>query len=439
MQRSAPCRPLQRIHSCNMYTLKVFLFACLLGLSGRVAWAAQSEEQVCSADGTCEAVSDCEDMNPDCDLWAKSGECTKNPAYMLQNCQKSCDVCDKISTSSTNPAEQGSGIGELQKLVSPAYPVTEEQTKQRIVESRKHIRESTLPRDLLQSCQNENAMCTIWALTGECEANPKYMKKSCAPACLSCEYLSVEHRCPLDPNAKNAWEPGDLDAMFERLTAEPYLSKYSVEILSSPATDGPWVLMFDDFLSEQEANTLIELGAIEGYDRSTDVGGKNVDGTFEKKVSKGRTSTNAWCQNDCYKNETAVAVIERLSEVTGIDETNSEYLQMLRYEVGQRYNAHHDLIEHQVNRQQGVRILTLYMYLNDVEEGGGTKFNRLDLTVQPKRGRAVLWPSVFNDDPNKKDSRTIHEALPVLQGVKYGANAWFHLRDFKTPNREGCQ
>lgn len=80
----------------------------------------------------------------------------------------------------------------------------------------------------------------------------------------------------------------------------------------------------------------------------------------------------------------------------------------------------------------------MYLYLNDVEAGGGTNFDRLGITVMPKRGRALLWPSVTNDDPHKKDHRTTHQALPVEKGIKYGANAWFHQRDFKTPNADGC-
>jgi prolyl 4-hydroxylase len=78
------------------------------------------------------------------------------------------------------------------------------------------------------------------------------------------------------------------------------------------------------------------------------------------------------------------------------------------------------------------------MYLNDVEEGGGTNFPKLDLTVTPKLGRAVLWPSVLNDRPNKRDVRSDHQAMPVIQGSKYGANAWIHQRDYKTPNGIGC-
>jgi prolyl 4-hydroxylase len=94
--------------------------------------------------------------------------------------------------------------------------------------------------------------------------------------------------------------------------------------------------------------------------------------------------------------------------------------------------------EYQLQRQCGVRIFTLYFYLNDVEEGGGTNFPSLNLTVTPKRGRAALWPSVYDHDPNLKDPRTEHAALPVTKGVKYGANAWLHQRDFKNPHREGC-
>ena len=67
--------------------------------------------------------------------------------------------------------------------------------------------------------------------------------------------------------------------------------------------------------------------------------------------------------------------------------------------------------------------MTLYLYLNDVEEGGGTNFDQLDITVIPKQGRALLWPSVLDSDPNEKDERTTHQALPVgKNSLKYGAN-----------------
>lgn len=222
--------------------------------------------------------------------------------------------------------------------------------------------------------------------------------------------------------------------MFERLVSEPIASKYPVTVLSKD----PWVVTLDNVVSEEEAKRMIELGGILGYERSQDVGKKNADGTYGSVVSTGRTSSNAWCDDACCEDPVARKVMDRLSELTMISEKNSEFLQLLRYEPGQFYEDHHDYIEHNLGRQQGVRILTSYLYLNDVEAGGGTKFTGLNITVMPKRGRALFWPSVWDDEPNEKDGRTNHQALPVEAGIKYGANGWFHQYDFKTAYEDGC-
>ena len=98
----------------------------------------------------------------------------------------------------------------------------------------------------------------------------------------------------------------------------------------------------------------------------------------------------------------------------------------------------HDYIEAHTERNPGPRVLTAYLYLNDVEAGGGTNFPQLDITVMPKRGRLLLWPSVLDEDPNKKDYSTTHQALPVEAGEKYGANGWLHLRNFVDSLGKGC-
>ena len=78
------------------------------------------------------------------------------------------------------------------------------------------------------------------------------------------------------------------------------------------------------------------------------------------------------------------------------------------------------------------------MYLSDVEAGGGTDFPDLGITIQPKLGRALLWPSVRNEAPLEKDRRMQHQALPVEKGVKFAANAWIHMHDYVTPQESGC-
>ncbi|GKY90287.1 hypothetical protein MPSEU_000002800 [Mayamaea pseudoterrestris] len=294
-------------------------------------------------------------------------------------------------------------------------------------------------------CLNRHDLCSFWSAIGECKSNEAYMLLQCAPACQACHSLIFEERCPFDENdLLNVWQPGDLGSFFRRITTDESIQQsYNPQILSQPERggvhgDNPWIIILDDFLTQEECETLIEQGAIQGYERSEDVGRKRFDGTYDSIQSEGRTSTNAWCLNDCYEHNVTRAVTQRMEELTGVPESHSEYLQLLKYEPGQFYEMHHDYIPHHVQRAQGPRILTIFLYLNDVEEGGGTRFTDLDLTIMPKRGRAVIWPSVLDQAPTLKEPRTHHEALPVTKGVKYGANAWIHLRDFKKPYIDSC-
>lgn len=54
---------------------------------------------------------------------------------------------------------------------------------------------------------------------------------------------------------------------------------------------------------------------------------------------------------------------------------NGEAMQVLRYELGQKYEPHFDYFHDKVNQQLGGhRIATVLMYLSDVEKGGETVF-----------------------------------------------------------------
>jgi prolyl 4-hydroxylase len=94
----------------------------------------------------------------------------------------------------------------------------------------------------------------------------------------------------------------------------------------------------------------------------------------------------------------------------------------LKYDEGQYYYAHDDHIIHHNKQSHGPRLLTFFIYFNEVKKGGGTQFPNLNnLTVQPKKGRVLIWPSIT-----------------VEEGQKFAANAWIHMRDFQTPFSMGC-
>lgn len=410
----------------------------------------------------------CQDGHENCSGWADMGECDKNPNYMLSNCKKSCGVCK--TAVDDEPEDPSTILKRTAKfgIIQTAAGDKKEKTLDVVKSTLEYMEKSddflTLPEKLRNNCKNNNELCSFWAAIGECSNNMAFMKVQCAPACQSCHLIDYDTRCPKIPDAIPALQSGDLNKMFERIIdtapgnktltaedrqslAESGITEYSVTVHSRPSDQPvtevdslPWLITFDNFLTDEECESLIEHGYEAGYERSRDVGNANFDGTVGNKESKGRTSENAWCatKNGCRSKEIPKRILDRLTSIVGIPPENSEDLQILKYDVGQFYNTHHDYIPHQKDRQCGPRILTFFLYLSDVESGGGTDFPDLGITVTPKKGRAVLWPSVLNLNPMNKDGRMMHQALPVNDGLKFGANAWIHMFDYQLPQLSGC-
>jgi prolyl 4-hydroxylase len=165
--------------------------------------------------------------------------------------------------------------------------------------------------------------------------------------------LDVETRCPLDPDAMDALYPGDLHKMFERVAYAPEFQELEPVVVSKPP-EGPWMILFENAISDLEADQLIALGSDLGYERSADVGTKKLDGTYTNHISTGRTSTNAWCVKECMDDPILQRVTARIATITGIPEPNSENLQLLRYQKDQFYQTHSDYIPYQRERPSGV-------------------------------------------------------------------------------------
>lgn len=267
-------------------------------------------------------------------------------------------------------------------------------------------------------------------------------KKDCAPSCQTCDYLDINLKCPyVDDPSRDVWKAGDLNRMFLRIARNKSLTE-KLTILSMPhnATgsltefnkneimDGPWIITISDFATDEECDKFIELAHESGFEQSKQAGKEKHDGSFEVTTTYFRTSSNTWCVNKCYDSEVNQQMLRRIHELTEIPPVNYEQFQLLQYHEGQYYKVHHDLIEHHIRRNQGVRILTVFFYLSDDFDGGGTRFPSLDLTVKPKKGTVLIWPSVYDELPHTADLRTEHEAMAVIgDGVKYAANAWVSL------------
>jgi len=391
----------------------------------------------------------CNDKYPDCEKWAADGECTgKGVKFMVNFCLKACNICDfdgnvtELILLKGNVAYLETPYGRKQTLEVVGYT---DKIATEMEEMVKYMEETVYKEDKYSKarviCKNLNVNCLHWKASGECEKNPQYMSGECAPACQLCEYLDMDQRCPLDDSLpKHLTKPGDLHKIFERLTTDPeVVKKYKPNVLSKPSptnldssdiVQGPWVVEMPQFLSDEECQRMIELGHESGFmDSSQFIRDRNITA---------RNSQQTWCKKSCVSDPIVMGIDAKISDMSTVPVNNSEYMQLLKYEVGEYYHPHSDYNPYHAKKQTGVRIFTVYLYLNTVEEGGGTNFPELNITVHPEKGKALIWPSVLDEDPNAEDKRSLHQALPVTKGQKYGANVWQHQREYRASYDWGC-
>ena len=258
---------------------------------------------------------------------------------------------------------------------------------------------------------------------------------NCPVSCDACHLRDQKERCTrsyLNISDARALSDTSLDSVLGQLKKSLGNQFGSVKVVSS----NPWIVVVDDFVSDDEGTALVS--GITTWERSTDAGEMNEYGESGRTLTFGRTSSNAWCRGSCEKQPPVMRLADKISHFTTVPVQNFEAFQVLRYEVGQQYVLHHDYSQHQLGMACGPRILSVLLYLSDVEEGGETVFPDLGITIKPKKGRAVFFPNVLTTNLEVADVRTSHKAKPVLKGQKYAVNTWIHLYDFKKPNLWGC-
>jgi len=213
----------------------------------------------------------------------------------------------------------------------------------------------------------------------------------------------------------------------------------------------PRLFYLSNFLSSEECD-YIRKRAEPHLERSQVAGhggvNKGSQAGVNSETSEQRTSSYAWL--DAYQDETIHHIRQRAGLITRMPMDLAETMQVLNYEEGQHYYAHHDFFDPQMYPSmkfvKGVnRFITIFFYLESTTEGGETIFPMANnsnqvydlnscgcgcgqgLSVPPKRGDAVLWYNLQAEGhmEGNLDRTSLHGACnPKAGQQKWGANYW---------------
>ena len=145
----------------------------------------------------------------------------------------------------------------------------------------------------------------------------------------------------------------------------------------------PRVFEIKNFISNAEADHILMLA-----NRTHELHHSKTGGSGRPSDHDGtRTSLNTWVQRE--ESPIIDTIYRRVADVLQIDEallrrrspeehpdlgtksSIAEQLQMVHYDVGQEYTAHHDFGYNKMSdMHQPSRSINVLLYLNDVEEGG---------------------------------------------------------------------
>ena len=165
-----------------------------------------------------------------------------------------------------------------------------------------------------------------------------------------------------------------------------------------------------NFATPSECDNIIEEADKNGYQ------GSEVDDPGNS-FTKSRTSSTAFMNA---KNAKVGEIIgNRVRDIVGGEKL--EGIQVQRYRNKEKYNPHYDTFDGKDGDEQ--RNWTAMLYLNTVNDGGGTYFPKIDLRIIPNKGSLILWNNL--NGTNCREEKTLHTGEPMGDGEKYIVTYWF--------------
>eukprot|EP00258_Populus_trichocarpa_P031852 XP_024447871.1 probable prolyl 4-hydroxylase 9 isoform X2 [Populus trichocarpa] len=225
----------------------------------------------------------------------------------------------------------------------------------------------------------------------------------------------------------------DHDAMPHGDTGESFIESIPFQVLSWK----PRALYFPNFATPEQCESIIKMA--KSKLKPSTLALRKGETTESTKGT--RTSSGTFIGGSEDKTGTLDFIERKIAKATMIPQSHGEAFNILRYEIGQKYDSHYDAFNpDEYGPQPSQRVASFLLYLSSVEEGGETMFpfengsavssgfeykQCVGLKVKPRQGDGLLFYSLF---PNGTIDRTsLHGSCPVIKGEKWVATKW--IRD----------
>ena len=132
-----------------------------------------------------------------------------------------------------------------------------------------------------------------------------------------------------------------------------------------------------------------------------------------------------------------MALRERIARLALLQTDEFEPTMVLHYTPGQQFAPHFDFVDATAPHlasdiaENGQRVATFLLYLNDDFEGGETDFPALGWRYKGRKGDALLFWNV--DATGLPDPATLHAGLKPVRGEKWVLSQWMRRKSQPMP------
>ena len=235
----------------------------------------------------------------------------------------------------------------------------------------------------------------------------------------------------------NAGDPAEDNSLLDNPDAG-YWSLYPARIdldywLSSPVgtvlNEDPLIKSFPDFLPQPVCRRLIRLSVKR-------LAPALVYDAVNKSNYQSPTRTNSIAEFNLVENDLVNFLIqERMSAACGVPMVQMEGTAILNYKPGQEISDHYDFVSPDLPDYQreiaenGQRIITFLVYLNDDYDDGDTVFPKLGVSHKGRAGEGLFFTNALaGGDP---DMRSLHTGTPPRNGEKWIVSQFIRNRTVK--------